>query len=69
MKMNYFVIGINNMAAGPRLLEECRKIKPASGIRCATGEARITLSGDSQSRFVIHSAGSRYNQEKILVNY
>lgn len=54
------VDGAIHMAAGPKLLEECRKVKPYNGIRCPIGEARITLSGNLKSKYVIHTVGPRY---------
>ena len=54
------VDGAIHKAAGPKLLEECRKVKPYNGIRCPIGEARITLSGNLSSKYVIHTVGPRY---------
>jgi O-acetyl-ADP-ribose deacetylase (regulator of RNase III) len=56
------VDGAIHRAAGPQLLEECRKIAPdAHGRRCPTGEARITPAGNLKAKFVIHTVGPRYN--------
>ena len=45
-------------AAGPGLLEECRSIPEIRpGMRCPTGEARITGGHDLPARFVIHTVG------------
>jgi len=41
-------------------LEACRKIKPANGIRCPVGEARITSAGNLKAKYVIHTVGPRY---------
>lgn len=54
------VDGAIHIAAGPKLLEECRKVKPHKSIRCPIGEARITLSGNLRAKYVIHTVGPRY---------
>lgn len=52
------VDGAIHRAAGRRLLEACRAIPEASpGVRCPTGEARITPGFDLPARFVIHTVG------------
>lgn len=52
------VDGSIHRAAGPRLLEACRQIpEVAPGVRCPTGEARITPGFDLQARYVIHTVG------------
>lgn len=52
------VDGAIHRAAGPRLLEACRVIPEVrSGVRCPTGEARITEGFDLAARFVIHTVG------------
>jgi len=58
------VDGAIHQAAGPRLLESCRKVKATNGIRCPFGEARITSAGNLSAKFVIHAVGPRYKQEK-----
>ena len=54
------VDGAIHVAAGPKLLEECRKVKPHNGVRCPIGGARITLSGNLRAKYVIHTVGPRY---------
>lgn len=52
------VDGAIHRAAGPELLAACRAL-PAlrPGVRCPTGEARITLGFDLPARYVIHTVG------------
>lgn len=58
------VDGAIHHAAGVALLDECLKIKSVNGIRCPTGEARITTSGNLNSKYVIHTVGPDYTQDK-----
>ena len=52
------VDGAIHRVAGPRLLEACRAIPEVrSGVRCPTGEARITPGFELPARFVIHTVG------------
>jgi O-acetyl-ADP-ribose deacetylase (regulator of RNase III) len=52
------VDGAIHRAAGPGLLEECRRIREVrSGVRCPTGEARITGGHNLPARCVIHTVG------------
>jgi len=58
------VDGAIHKAAGPKLLEECRKVKAVKKVRCPVGEARITLAGDLPSKYVIHTVGPKYHREE-----
>jgi len=52
------VDGAIHRAAGPRLLETCRAIPEVRrGVRCPTGEARITPGFDLPAKHVIHTVG------------
>lgn len=56
------VDGAIHRAAGPELLVACRalpEIRP--GLRCPTGEARLTLGFRLKARYVIHTAGPVWN--------
>jgi len=57
------VDGAIHRAAGPQLLEECYKVQAINGIRCPTGEARITLAGKLRSKYVIHTVGPVYSSD------
>lgn len=57
------VDGAIHRSAGPKLLEECKKVKAVNGVRCPFGEARVTLPGDLPSKYVIHTAGPIYRNE------
>ncbi len=64
------VDGAIHRAAGPKLLEACEKVKAQNGVRCPTGEAKITQAGDLKAKYVIHTVGPRYgidnNPENLL---
>ncbi len=52
------VDGAIHAAAGPELLEACRAVPEVRpGVRCRTGEARITPAFRLPARFVIHTVG------------
>lgn len=50
------VDGAIHRAAGPKLLEECLKIRERQG-GCPSGEAVITSGGNLKAKFVIHAVG------------
>jgi O-acetyl-ADP-ribose deacetylase len=55
------VDGAIHRAAGPRLLAACREIPEVRpGVRCPTGEARITHGFGLPARWVIHTVGPVY---------
>ena len=59
------VDGAIHAAAGPGLLTECTalpQVKP--GVRCPTGEARITAGYALKARYVIHTVGPVYRDGK-----
>jgi O-acetyl-ADP-ribose deacetylase (regulator of RNase III) len=68
------VDGATHCAAGPRLLAACRalvEIRP--GVRCPTGEARLTAGFELPARFVIHTVGpiwrgSSAGEAELLAN-
>src|SRR5262245_53428401 len=52
------VDGAIHRAAGPELLEACARVPEVRpGVRCPTGEARITPAFRLPARFVIHTVG------------
>jgi O-acetyl-ADP-ribose deacetylase (regulator of RNase III) len=52
------VDGAIHRAAGPLLVEACRRIAQVRpGVRCPTGEAKITEGFRLPARFVIHTVG------------
>ena len=56
------VDGAIHAAAGPGLLAACRDIPEVRpGVRCPTGEARLTPGFDLPAKFVIHTVGPRYS--------
>jgi O-acetyl-ADP-ribose deacetylase len=57
------VDGAIHKAAGPKLLEECRKVKSIKGIRCPFGSAQITSAGELKAKYVIHATGPIFRNE------
>ncbi|MEO0556853.1 MAG: O-acetyl-ADP-ribose deacetylase [Bacteroidota bacterium] len=56
------VDGAIHRAAGPKLLEACREIHELRpGVRCPTGQARITRGVKLPARHVIHAVGPRWH--------
>lgn len=51
------VDGAIHAAAGPGLLEACRRVPALNGIRCPFGEARITPGFALPAKHVIHAVG------------
>lgn len=55
------VDGAIHRAAGPGLLEACRQVHEVRpGVRCPTGEARLTPGFSLPARHVIHTVGPVY---------
>jgi O-acetyl-ADP-ribose deacetylase (regulator of RNase III) len=50
------VDGAIHRAGGPKILEECMKIREKQG-ECDTGEAVITTGGNLPAKYVIHTVG------------
>jgi O-acetyl-ADP-ribose deacetylase (regulator of RNase III) len=52
------VDGAIHAAAGPELLRACRQLSEVRpGVRCPTGEARVTPGFGLRARFVVHTVG------------
>jgi O-acetyl-ADP-ribose deacetylase (regulator of RNase III) len=68
------VNGAIHHAAGSQLLTECRAIPQVSpGVRCPTGEARITRGYRLPAKFVIHTVGPIWDggdqhEDELLAN-
>lgn len=54
------VDGAIHRAGGPKILEDCQKIRNRQG-KCKTGEAVITTGGNLPAKKVIHTVGPVYN--------
>lgn len=60
------VDGAIHKAAGPKLLEDCKKIREKNypdGL--PVGQAVITRGYDLPAKFVIHTVGPKYHKEKL----
>ena len=56
------VDGAIHRAAGPELLAACRRVPEVRpGVRCPTGEARLTAGFRLPVRYVIHTVGPRWS--------
>ena len=68
------VDGAIHRAAGPELLEACRRIPEVRpGVRCPTGEVRLTPGFRLKARFVIHTvgpiwAGGGHDEDRLLAS-
>jgi len=64
------VDGCIHRAAGPELAESCRDIYPEvePGIRCPTGEARVTPGFRLPTPFVIHTVGPIFSDSPTARN-
>lgn len=70
------VDGAIHRAAGRQLVEACRQVQQVTpGVRCPTGEARLTPGFDLPAKFVIHtvgpvwSGGSHGESERLAACY
>lgn len=56
------VDGAIHRAAGPALLDACRDLPAVGGVRCPTGEARLTSGFRLPARFIIHTVGPIFSR-------
>ncbi|MCX7807687.1 MAG: O-acetyl-ADP-ribose deacetylase [Deltaproteobacteria bacterium] len=57
------VDGAIHRAAGPELLQACRRLpEQRPGVRCPTGKAVVTPGFLLPARYVIHAVGPRYHE-------
>lgn len=66
------VDGAIHRAGGPKIAEECAKIREQQG-GCSPGNAVLTLGGNLPARYVIHAVGpiwkgGNYNEPELLKN-
>lgn len=54
------VDGAIHRAAGPELLDACRALPKTHGVRCPTGEARITPGFRLKAKHIVHTVGPVY---------
>ncbi|KAG2434803.1 hypothetical protein HXX76_007688 [Chlamydomonas incerta] len=60
------VDGAIHRAAGPQLVRACAEVPEVSpGVRCPTGEARITPGFHLKARNVIHTVGPIYHNDRV----
>jgi O-acetyl-ADP-ribose deacetylase (regulator of RNase III) len=51
------VDGAIHRAAGPELMDACRSLPATGGVRCPTGEARVTPGFHMKARWIVHAVG------------
>ncbi|KAG2427841.1 hypothetical protein HXX76_012162 [Chlamydomonas incerta] len=60
------VDGAIHRAAGPQLVEACRAVPEVEpGVRCPTGEAKITPGFGLKARHVVHTVGPVYRNDSV----
>lgn len=58
------VDGAIHKSAGETVLEECLALDVIDGVRCPTGEARITKAGNLNCKYIIHTVGPIFSQHE-----